>query len=684
MTNKARRLSGINTLAYMGIDPITAPYLVVEQRIPTQNDLVGFQIGAIWILEEDFQNNVPPRIFFLCGLNRNVADWIEILTSGAGAAEEFVTDNGTVFPALGIVTVKGGTSTGGAATNINTYANPNGSDNLLVALNNSISQPNTNMAGTAGLYSLGGQPFISNYGTRNTFLGSNAGNLTLTTASATDNTFVGAFAGNAESTGNQNVAVGSSAFQLNTTSSGNTALGYDALGAFTGVGGANVAIGWNAYGNATAISSSVAIGYNAAYGNTNANNDVCIGFRAMQNAATAAGVSGNTAVGAQSLQNVTSYSNTALGKGSFQALTSGTGVGVGIDTFYSETVGVNNIGIGNLAGYAQNGANNNLFVGFNAGAANQSSVVMAIGNNAFQNSNNLSVSMAIGNNAAQNAGPLLDALIIGHNSGSSLNTGQVGTSNNNIIVGHNTGIAAGHIGGQNLLMGNFAATNLTTSTQTTMVSNFGFYNLTTGVHNTGFGHQVGYSLITGANNTFLGYTAGSAYTGAESNNILIGASVTGTVGENTTTRIGVQGTQAKCVIAGIRGVTTGNADAIAVLVDSAGQLGTVSSSLRYKENIDDMDDASDAIYKLRPVVFNYKADETKRMQYGLIAEEVEEAMPRLVVYNEDGAPESVKYHDISVLLLNEIQKLNARISDLESCRMPRKRNHETTCKECNL
>jgi hypothetical protein len=39
-------------------------------------------------------------------------------------------------------------------------------------------------------------------------------------------------------------------------------------------------------------------------------------------------------------------------------------------------------------------------------------------------------------------------------------------------------------------------------------------------------------------------------------------------------------------------VTTGSANAVNVLIDSSGQLGTVASSIRYKEDIADMGDAS--------------------------------------------------------------------------------------------
>ena len=55
----------------------------------------------------------------------------------------------------------------------------------------------------------------------------------------------------------------------------------------------------------------------------------------------------------------------------------------------------------------------------------------------------------------------------------------------------------------------------------------------------------------------------------------------------------------------MRGVTTGAANAVAVVIDSNGQLGTMNSSRRYKEDIQDMGDASSALMKLRPVTYRY-------------------------------------------------------------------------------
>lgn len=44
------------------------------------------------------------------------------------------------------------------------------------------------------------------------------------------------------------------------------------------------------------------------------------------------------------------------------------------------------------------------------------------------------------------------------------------------------------------------------------------------------------------------------------------------------------------------------------------------------------------------------------MQFGLVAEEVAQVFPVLVVYGEDGEPETVSNHLLSTLLVNEVQK----------------------------
>lgn len=106
---------------------------------------------------------------------------------------------------------------------------------------------------------------------------------------------------------------------------------------------------------------------------------------------------------------------------------------------------------------------------------------------------------------------------------------------------------------------------------------------------------------------------------------------------------------------------TGNA----VLVDSSGNYGVATSSIRFKDNVRNMGESSDFVMDLRPVTFNYKNDKFKKQKFGLIAEEVNEIAPSLVSYDDEGHPYAVNYHELPTILLNEIQKLYKRIEVLE-------------------
>jgi len=179
------------------------------------------------------------------------------------------------------------------------------------------------------------------------------------------------------------------------------------------------------------------------------------------------------------------------------------------------------------------------------------------------------------------------------------------------------------------------------------VGAFAFYSLTTGDDNVGLGDNAGSSLISGSSNIYIGRAAGGA------------------TNESGTIRIG-SGPQTRAFVRGINGVTTGLNNAVPVVVDSAGQLGTVSSSARTKFDIQDLPlEITGAVARLRPVSFRYKqafADGSTPVQYGLIAEEVERVLPELVAYDEHGAPSTVKYHVLPALLLAEVQRLQAALA----------------------
>jgi hypothetical protein len=106
-------------------------------------------------------------------------------------------------------------------------------------------------------------------------------------------------------------------------------------------------------------------------------------------------------------------------------------------------------------------------------------------------------------------------------------------------------------------------------------------------------------------------------------------------------------------------------DAIPVVIASNGQLGTQSSSRRFKKEIRPMDKASEAILALKPVTFHYKTDNTNRPEFGLLAEDVAEANPDLVVRDENGEIYTVRYDAVNAMLLNEFLKEHQKVEDLK-------------------
>ena len=221
-------------------------------------------------------------------------------------------------------------------------------------------------------------------------------------------------------------------------------------------------------------------------------------------------------------------------------------------------------------------------------------------------------------------------------------------------------------GGANTAVGEGSLQSNTSGIQNAALGNFALLGNTTGQGNTAIGSGALSANEVGSNNVAVGAFAGQGMTG--SNNIYLGAGTTGPPGESNTLVLGFRGVQTRTLIAGVRAMTTDFADAVPVVIDSNGQLGTVSSSIRFKEDVHDMADASRRLLQLRPVTFRYTQayrDGAKPIQFGLIAEEVAEVFPELAVRGADGQVETVHYETLNVLLLNEFQKQTGRIEALE-------------------
>jgi hypothetical protein len=182
---------------------------------------------------------------------------------------------------------------------------------------------------------------------------------------------------------------------------------------------------------------------------------------------------------------------------------------------------------------------------------------------------------------------------------------------------------------------------------------------TEGISNTAVGYE---ALLqnTGSGNIALGYRAGFDLTAGNSN-IYIGSS--GVPAEENTIRIGSD--QTTTFIKGISATPLVGA-VLPVVAATSGQLGVAPSSRRFKKEIKLMESASEAILALKPVTFHYKSDSSGTPQFGLIAEEVAEVNPDLVVRNADGEIYTVRYEAVNAMLLNEFLKEHRKVEQLEA------------------
>jgi len=350
--------------------------------------------------------------------------------------------------------------------------------------------------------------------------------------------------------------------------------------------------------------------------------------------------------------------NTFLGRnaGNF-TMTGGDNVAIGTEAMLSNTSGTDNVAVGYQALSSNTEGSFNTAVGKFALQSNTTGIDnVSVGQNSLLFNTIGTQNTAVGSNTMLNNITGTANTVVGFIALFANTTGSYNTSIGSSTMERNT------TGSFNTAVGEAALfSNVTGSGNTALGSDTLLFN-TMGDNNVALGFAALANTTAGVNNIAVGFFAGVNLNNSESNNIDIGN--TGVIGYNGIIRIGTDSTHVKTFVAGIRGVTTGVADAIPVLIDSTGQLGTASSTRRVKHNIQDMGNNSAAIYQLRPVTFAYNGDASETRQYGLIAEEVAEVFPEMVVLDGNGQPETVQYHVLPVLLLNEIQKQQAFIKAL--------------------
>jgi Chaperone of endosialidase len=337
----------------------------------------------------------------------------------------------------------------------------------------------------------------------------------------------------------------------------------------------------------------------------------------------------NTAVGYLSLRSDTGGSyNTALGAGALLANTADENTATGVGALLSNTTGEPNTATGALALFSNT-----------TGSDNTANGHVALFSNTTGQLNTANGSQALYNNTTgiENTATGFGALYF--------NIGDDNTATGFQALNSNT------TGNLNTANGYQALYFNQTGHDNTAIGERALYNNTAGISNAAIGTGALFFNTTGSGNVALGYIAGSAVTTANSVICILspGADVSNS-----------------CYIGNIRDVTTQNADAIPVVIDSAGQLGTASSSRRFKKEIKPMDQTSEAILGLKPVTFQYKSDKTNTSQFGLIAEEVAEVNPDLVVHDKNGEIYTVRYEAVNAMLLNEFLKEHSTVQELKN------------------
>ena len=332
----------------------------------------------------------------------------------------------------------------------------------------------------------------------------------------------------------------------------------------------------------------------------------------------------NTFLGEDALTNdTTGHQNTAIGYKALYSNTLGSqNTAIGAYSLFTAPVGNSNTAIGNAALFNDTFGVNNVAIGASA---------LYYNTTGYQNT--ATGTLALRTNT----------------------TGYNNTANGYFALQSNT------TGNSNAATGFFALVNNSTGNNNTADGFNALYGNTTGSNNTAIGGDALFNNTSGSSNIALGDGAGINHT-TGGNNIYIGNR--GTSSEFRTIRIGAPSTHGRTFVAGISGVTV--AGGVGVIVDTNGQLGTVVSSERFKDEIKPMDRASEAILALKPVTFRYKheLDPDGIPQFGLVAEQVEMVNPDLVARDEQGKPYTVRYEAVNAMLLNEFLKEHRKVEQL--------------------
>ena len=353
---QAKRRTGINPLAYLGVDPITPPMLVVEQRDPTDNDFSEYELGAIWMV------SIPTKIWMMVNKDPSVSPkWVQIYPGDGSGTNFFTTDDGnTAIQVGGILNIFG-------SNDVATYSTP-GSNTVTVALENDVtivssltltpilsSVLTTDAVGlVVGAQGTDLQMFLGNTGATPSFYTpvSEDGSVTITAGSVPGTINFQAVGGGGGGFGGLDADTGTAVPLLNKIST----LG-DATNIDTSASGHTVTFTLRSIltlpqTNSAGSQGIIKLGANRFITNLGTDNTF-VGDSSGNFTLTTGSATGNTGVGTGVLNDLTtSANNSALGVGALSALVDG--------------LGANSV-LGAMAGGGLVDGDNNVLLGINAG-----------------------------------------------------------------------------------------------------------------------------------------------------------------------------------------------------------------------------------------------------------------------------------------------------------------------------
>jgi len=335
----------------------------------------------------------------------------------------------------------------------------------------------------------------------------------------------------------------------------------------------------------------------------------------------------NSAFGLYSLlSNGSGNFNSGFGAGTLLVNTANQNTAVGAGTLLSNTNAGSNTAVGAFAMFVNSTGADNTAVGDESLEFNVSAVTnAAVGTFAAQNNDSSGNGTAVFNTAV---------------GGFALKANVDGTRNTAVGAG---AIESGNGGNDNTAVGEIAGLNIT------------------GNGDSCFGSSAGINIVGAIDAVVIGNGTNGAGTGLVSaprvisiGNVAGVSSVFGDVHDS-------------CYIGSIYNQNIGGAGTPhAVWVDADGTLGLMPSSRRFKHDIKPMDQASAALLALKPVTFKYNSDKKGTQQFGLIAEDVAEVNPDLILRDNQGVILSVRYEQINAMLLNEFLKEHKKVEALET------------------